>query len=460
MIRRFALSIALILLAVAIFAAPAAPALAQVSEGALYDYVTKPDDSYTWKVRQKTKVGDVEAVEIILTSQTWRDIVWKHQLILFRPPEIKNNQGLLLISGGSWKDELEEPPADGAQNLPPESFVLASLVKRIGSPVALINQVPFQPVFDGMVEDQIISYTFERFLETGERDWPLLLPMTKAAVRAMDTTQEYAQKHWSANIESFTVTGGSKRGWTTWLTGAVDARATAIAPIVIDVLNMPAQMDHQLAAWGKYSEQIADYTRRGIQLKSQSPRGRELNAIADPYSYRAVLTQPKLLIIGTNDPYWPLDALNIYWDDLKGEKYILYVPNNGHGVNDLKRIVGSISALHRSAAGEMTMPKLDWKMDGDGKALKLEVSADRAPKSVSAWRATSPTLDFRPAEWTSEPVEASGDAYIYTFAVPTDGYAALFGELEFEADGVPYFLSTNVLIGKGPDAPEVSQPSN
>src|SRR5690606_32270895 len=109
------------------------------------------------------------------------------------------------------------------------------------------------------------AHTFEQYLRTGESDWPLLLPMVKSAVRAMDATQEYARQNWSMQLETFTVTGASKRGWTTWLTGATDPRATAIAPMVIDMLNMREQMKHQVATWGDYSDEIDDYTRRGLQ---------------------------------------------------------------------------------------------------------------------------------------------------------------------------------------------------
>ena len=89
---------------------------------------------------------------------------------------------------------------------------------------------------------------------------------------------------------------------------SIDPRVQALAPMVIDVLNMGPQMKHQVATWGKYSEQIHDYTERGIQKYMPTERGQALEQIVDPYSYRQTLTQPKLIILGTNDRYWPLDA--------------------------------------------------------------------------------------------------------------------------------------------------------
>ena len=40
-------------------------------------------------------------------------------------------------------------------------------------------------------EDAIIAYTFDKFLKTQDPTWPLLLPMAKSAVRAMDTIQDH-----------------------------------------------------------------------------------------------------------------------------------------------------------------------------------------------------------------------------------------------------------------------------
>ena len=40
-------------------------------------------------------------------------------------------------------------------------------------------------------EDAIIAYTWDKFLHTGDAKWPLRLPMTKAAVRAMEATSGF-----------------------------------------------------------------------------------------------------------------------------------------------------------------------------------------------------------------------------------------------------------------------------
>ena len=90
-----------------------------------------------------------------------------------------------------------------------------------------------RPPVKDRTEDEVIAYTFDHFLnDTSDTEWPALLPMTKAAVKAMDMAQQFVPTiAFNQQINGFVVTGGSKRGWTTWLTAAVDDRVVAIAPM-------------------------------------------------------------------------------------------------------------------------------------------------------------------------------------------------------------------------------------
>jgi len=170
--------------------------------------------------------------------------------------------------------------------------------------------------------------------------------MVKSAVKAMDAAQAFAKEK-DKPITRFVVTGASKRGWTTWLTGASDPRVKAIAPMVIPTLNLDAQNKHQLENFGgKFSEQIQDYTDRGLIGSESKPNAKELLAMVDPYTYRNRLRLPKFQINGTNDPYWTLDSLNLYWDELVGPKWVVYLPNAGHGLDQHREYaMGAIGAL-------------------------------------------------------------------------------------------------------------------
>lgn len=101
-------------------------------QGPLHTYVKQADDSYKWVKRAEGTVGKATWVELILTSQHWKDTVWKHQLFVIKPGEVETaGQAILLIDGGGWKDELENPPTgDKPGKLPQEAAVLVQVAER------------------------------------------------------------------------------------------------------------------------------------------------------------------------------------------------------------------------------------------------------------------------------------------------------------------------------------------
>ena len=411
----------------------------------LKSYVTAPDSHYKWEKKDGGEHDGVRWARLHMVSQEWKETTWKHVVWIAFPKEDNfTDHAILYISGGGWKPEWGDA---GPSQLTPSGDIqrFAGLAKATNSPVIVVQHVPFQPMFGGMVEDEIISKTFVEFLKTGDGTWPLLLPMVKAAVRTMDTADAYAQKEYGKKINKFTLFGGSKRGWTTWLSSAADARVDALAPAVIDVLNMKAQMKHQKETWGEYSEQIQDYSSKGIPEQMNTPQGQKLLSLVDPYEYRDTIKQPKLLIFGTNDRYWPVDACKLYWEALQGDKYLMYVPNQGHGINDMERVMGSIAALQRSRTGGPALPKLNWAFETSSSKVNLKVTVDQKAEFVRGWVARSKTKDFRDAKWSDSPMK--GDAGTYTFEAPRDGsYLAVFGEVVIDNKPVDAFFSTNLQV--------------
>jgi len=414
------------------------------STDALMNYVAKPDDSYMWRVHARYREGNSEIIELRLHSQTWREILWKHQLYIIKPSRIATeHHGLLIVGGGRWRDSYET--AEPSNSLPEDADLFLTIAEQLQTVVAVLGQVPFQPLF-GMTEDRIIAYTFDQYLSTGDSEWPLLLPMVKSAVRAMDATQEASRAVWELQLETFTLLGGSKRGWTTWLAAAVDERVTALAPVVIDVLNMARHFPYQTEVWGSPSEKIHPYTELNLHQVLGSPEGQGLREIVDPFAYRAMIRQPKLIVIATNDEYFPVDSLNLYWDDLEGPKYILYLPNDGHSIEDYGRVIPSLNALHKSAAEGSPMPQLAWEYESRDTALVLCFRSDVRPYEARSWIANSDDRDFRDAQWTSTSLELEGGIYVFELPRPSNGYSAVYGEAVFGAGRYAYSLSTTLTV--------------
>lgn len=412
------------------------------------DYVNKPDTSFQWKlVSQQTAPTGMRTAELEMVSQTWQGIQWRHHLLICRPPEAKSTDTFLLFITGDYN--------------PSEAAMLTNVVSNaLKAPIAVLFDIPNQPLYDGRREDALIAYTFVKYLETGDKTWPLLFPMTKAAVRAMDAVQQFAKSAWNLNVSGFVVTGASKRGWTTWFTGAVDNRVKGIAPMVYNNLNLPEQMRLQVQSFGTYSEQISDYTVLNLPQMLNAKEGAALAAIIDPYTLRSRIKMPKLLINGTNDRYWPLDAASKYFPQLVGPKYLLYVPNSGHGLEDRQRVLEALSAFYWSCAAGEPFPNLNWRFEPYGKGqVRLVVRSNPAPADVSVWVASSPSRDFREAKWERRAAARKNDAFTYLIDIPKTGYIAAFGEASYSWSGGAFRLSTDVRIFSSSSAPKAGKPT-
>ncbi len=197
---------------------------------ALDDYIAKEDKTYEWRVEKVVESAGLKTAVIHLKSQTWRTVkdvdrpVWEHWLVVTVPAKVTTDHAFLMIGGGSHNSKTP----DGAD------VVTSTIARTTGSIVAELKNVPNQPLVfhqDGTprTEDDLIGYCWSQFLETGDAEWLPRLPMVKSAVRAMDCITEFAASEAGGKhaVSKFVVGGGSKRGWTTWMTGVADQRVAA-----------------------------------------------------------------------------------------------------------------------------------------------------------------------------------------------------------------------------------------
>ncbi|WP_447986996.1 PhoPQ-activated pathogenicity-related family protein [Nitrospira sp. Nam74] len=400
---------------------------------ALETYIQQPDNTFAWEVQSETTISHFAVTHVKMTSQTWRDHRWTHDLKIIRPERVRHPEiALLFITGDSSGISTE--------------LMLQALADRAGAVVVEVTRVPNQPLLEGRKEDALIAYTFDQYLRTGDETWPALFPMTKSAVRAMDTVQAWANVKQLQKIEKFVVAGASKRGWTTWLTGAIDSRVVAIAPIVIDVLNMKAQTEWAQKVYGRQSDKVSDYTDLNLVQQMDTPPMQKLRSWVDPYTYRARYTMPKLLLLGTNDPYWTVDSLRHYWDDLPDPKFVFQTPNGGHRLS--KEASDTLVAFFQMIADQEELPRMEWQLT-DGNVGMLSVQVNRQANAIHLWTADSAIRDFRKAEWSSQPLEidrGSGETRVVVDK-PATGYRAFMGEVVFTAStGHDYKLSTQVQV--------------
>lgn len=421
--------------------APRRPAAA----GPLADYVRASDPATRFEMLRRGELLGGEFLQGRLVSQRWRGVEWTHELSLFRPPKPAADGPMLLWIDGGASGQL--PTAEAAA--PGKALqILALVATAAGLPAAVVRQVPYQPMFDGLVEDGLIAHTFVEYVKSGDATWPLLLPMAKAAVEAMTAADAMSREHWDLGVDGFVVTGASKRGWTTWLSAALDDRVKGLVPAVIDMLALEQHVGLQQKTFGGMSDKLADYTSRGIEKLLGSRRGRELIGIVDPFSYRDHIDQPKIVALGTNDPYWPLEACGLYYERLAGPRWVSYAPNAGHGLPG-EHLSGLVAAMGRHVAGVQRLPEVRWSFEADGTSWVGQVArpSEDVVQAV-AWRAEADSRDFRSARWTAADAEPDGEGWRLPLAKPAAGFTAGLIELRFARQPLPLSLTTGVkLVG-------------
>lgn len=429
---------------------------ADAGECALEKYVKFDDGAFEWHVGSTLQAEGATVYNLRLTSQRWRSAgevdrtLWKHWVTVAVPTKIRQRMAILVIGGGRHR---EEPPA----SVPADMLLL---VRAAGAVVVYVDNIPNQPLElekDGKqrVEDNLVARSWVLAMRDDDASWLVRFPMVKSAVKAMDAAEQFLKglaaepggPGEDVRPDGFFVAGASKRGWTTWLTAAVDPRVKGIAPMVIDVLNMQAHTPHHWRSYGFWAPALKDYESNGIPAKFGTPELARVIAQEDPLAYLArVKDIPKYIVTATGDEFFPTDSFRHYEDKIPGVWRVRSVPNTGHSLRNTTAPLEVLSFYRMVATGK-PLPEMTWKCEPgwkDGGPDTLRVRTSIKPAAVTLWQATNPKArDFRFSEiknaWDPtilSPASADGREYIAHVPKPESGWRAYMVECRFDgADG-------------------------
>ncbi len=386
-------------------------------------------------------LGFSYTVTKVIDGDTWQGTHWNHRFLIIIPDALKIKNYVLLHITGS--EDINRPLR-----------YLLPLSNALGMPVSIIYDIPNQPLFGGLREDALISYSFRKFIETDDPQWIIFHPMIKGVRNAMDYLEGYFSHHFDIKLKGFILSGVSKRGWTTYLVGAKDKRVKGIIPLSFDNVNFLKTIPHQLEQWGTYSYDLSDYQRNGILDMMSTSIGKKLLSEVDPWYMRKKLKIPKLIVVGTNDTYWTIDAASLYFDYLWGPKYIYYMSNKGHSLGWDNKIFFTLKKFIFSVVNKYKLPTFRFTYDYTKKEDRVyfRISSKKIrPQGASIWYATSYTKDFRNAVFREKPLffSKTEKAFFGWIWLPEARFMAFYPEVEYRDSHTSFYLCTPARIIKG-----------
>eukprot|EP00908_Phaeocystis_cordata_P015448 Transcript_26603.p1 GENE.Transcript_26603~~Transcript_26603.p1 ORF type:complete len:529 (-),score=185.38 Transcript_26603:1381-2967(-) len=389
---------------------------------ALDGYVGKQDPNFKWhdtNVVVKFPLLRAEAHILNVTSQQWlttaqavgpNGALWTHQVAVVLPKtRAANGTAVAVMTGGCNEGPPKPPPHDD------EYLLLAATVADLTGAVAIvIYQIPnchivypSDPSRKARSEDAMIAWAWRQFVEDPTHDprWLPRLPMVKAGFACMLAAEQFvagratAVEGADAPIDGWVVSGASKRGWTSWMVGAVAAGGTCdwcpkvvgLVPLVPIVPFLNHSVHLQRRSLGGFTFAFIDYLQAGVLKSFDTPTFQQALAIIDPSYYAFRLgSLPKLSVVSSDDEFMQLDWTQHGWATLPGETHLLVAPNSEHSLaSAVPEVVESIAAFVASlAAGEpaAARPRFSFARDNSTGGLTVQVPAGAARPSKARLR--------------------------------------------------------------------------
>ena len=417
------------------------------------DYIESTKDEFSYEIEEIIYEDEWTGYHIKMISGEWLDskkvdqVEWWHYVDIIIPKNTQTSTGIMFIDGGVKEEDFFRLDSKSAEYAIETKSVIVN-----------VSNIPFQPINfldseqESFYEDDLIAYAWNEFLKSGAKqkytEWLPRFPMTRAVVRSMDLAQEITLQN-DINVKDFLVSGASKRGWTAWTTAAVDERIIAVAPLVIDLLNVVPSFENHYRSYGEFSPAVQDYVNYNIPDWMGTKEFKVLMSYVEPYSFLEKFTMPKYIINAGSDEFFSTDSWRFYYEELPENKLIRYVPNANHSLSGEYLSNDLVSFFHR-IVNNIDLPDLNWELIDDNLEVFLDYDGEY---SVSIWRAFNEDgRDFRLWQegelWKESKINTNEDN-IYNIKLDnqSNGYQAIMVEFNLDQDSqFPLKISTGPYV--------------
>jgi len=360
----------------------------------------------------------------------WKGKQWGHHAWIFYSDGCESELGAVVTGG---------PGPDGFKRFAMEFGARA--VAETCVPVLILLDVPNGQF--GLEETELMAFSMSRALETGDLTWHLVYPMAFAYSRAMTLESLLVPSH----PGRFVLSGGSKRGLTTWIVAAYDDRVAAIAPRSYNGANLTALLQSHYEVYGKPIGSLAVLDVYGLlDQVNRSTHVDELLEVYDPVSHFDELSIPVMVVFGTRDQLSPPGVEWTYAPYYPGPLWFEVVPNATHtGLHSTERAAAAWRAFLAYVAGEAELPEVSVHVShpaGGSAEVSAEVTCRCGVFGVTAWTATSESLaGLVAADW--RPIEMALEGGVWRASIPvTQAYTGVFVEVQFSSAGIEGYVSS------------------
>jgi PhoPQ-activated pathogenicity-related protein len=157
---------------------------------------------------------------------------------------------------------------------------------------------------------------------------------------------------------------------------------------------------------------------------------------------------PKLIMMGTNDEYWPADAVKNYIYEIPGENYLRYEPNAGHDMGGGQGAMMALSAFFNKVIYNEPQSLCEWEVTSDTIHTGLTIKASPDIVKATLWSCDSPDQDFRNDKFRNHDFSVNDPSnIIIEIHHPESGYKAFYVELTYpDPVGGTYSKTTRMFV--------------